>query len=39
MSCAMNDPSPFTLLAFMLAVARRRAHDWRDVSGTSNKSA
>ena len=24
MSCAMNDPSPFTLLAFLLAVARRR---------------
>ena len=32
-SCAMNDPSPFTLLAFMLAAARRRGTDWRAVSG------
>lgn len=37
-SCAMNDPSPFTLLAFMLAAARRRGTDWRQVSGTSNQS-
>jgi len=37
-SCAMNDPSPFTLLAFMLAVARRRGTDWRRISGTSNQS-
>jgi len=26
-SCAMNDPSPFTLLAFMLATAKRRGVD------------
>jgi methylmalonyl-CoA mutase N-terminal domain/subunit len=37
-SCAMNDPSPFTLLAFMLATARRRGIDWRALSGTSNQS-
>ena len=37
-SCAQNDPSPFTLLAFMLATARRRGIDWRQVSGTSNQS-
>ncbi|CAG0991570.1 methylmalonyl-CoA mutase, N-terminal domain [Burkholderiales bacterium] len=37
-SCAMNDPSPFTLLAFMLATARRRGVDWRTISGTSNQS-
>lgn len=37
-SCAQNDPSPFTLLAFMLVAARRRGVDWRDVSGTSNQS-
>ena len=37
-SCAMNDPSPFTLLAFMLATARRRGVDWRAISGTSNQS-
>ena len=37
-SCAMNDPSPFTLLAFVLAVARRRGVDWRSITGTSNQS-
>jgi methylmalonyl-CoA mutase, N-terminal domain len=37
-SCAMNDPSPFTLLAFMLAAAKRRGTDWRMISGTSNQS-
>lgn len=37
-SCAMNDPTPFTLLAFTLAVARRRGTDWRLISGTSNQS-
>ena len=37
-SCAQNDPSPFTLFAFMLAAARRRGTDWRQVSGTSNQS-
>lgn len=37
-SCAQNDPTPFTLLAFMLATARRRGTDWRLISGTSNQS-
>jgi methylmalonyl-CoA mutase N-terminal domain/subunit len=37
-SCAQNDPSPFTLLAFMLVAAKRRGVDWREVSGTSNQS-
>ena len=37
-SCAMNDPSPFTLLAFMLAAAKRRGVDPRSLSGTSNQS-
>jgi len=37
-STAMNDPSPFTLLAFELAVARRRGVPWTRISGTSNQS-
>ena len=37
-SCALNDPSPFTLLAFMLVVAERRGVDWTSVTGTSNQS-
>jgi len=37
-SCAMNDPSPFTLLAFMLAVAKRRGTPWTAITGTSNQS-
>jgi methylmalonyl-CoA mutase N-terminal domain/subunit len=37
-SCALNDPSPFTLLAFLLATARKRGVDWRRVTGTSNQS-
>jgi methylmalonyl-CoA mutase N-terminal domain/subunit len=37
-SCAQNDPTAFTLLAFMLAAAKRRGTDWRQVSGTSNQS-
>ncbi len=37
-SCAMNDPSPFTLLAFMLITAERRGIDWRLITGTSNQS-
>ena len=37
-STAMNDPSPFTLLAFTLGVARRRGVDWSQVTGTSNQS-
>jgi methylmalonyl-CoA mutase N-terminal domain/subunit len=38
MSCAMNDPSPFTLLAFLLATAKRRGVAWDAISGTSNQS-
>ena len=37
-SCALNDPSPFTLLAFMLVAAERQGVDWKRVSGTSNQS-
>ena len=37
-SCAMNDPSPFTLLAFMLVAAERRGIDWTRITGTSNQS-
>ncbi len=37
-SCAMNDPSPFTLLAFLLATAKRRGVAWDAISGTSNQS-
>ena len=38
LSTAMNDPLPFTLLALILAVAKRRNVDWVHVSGTSNQS-
>jgi methylmalonyl-CoA mutase N-terminal domain/subunit len=34
----MNDPSPFTLLAFMLVAAERRGIDWKKITGTSNQS-
>ncbi|TFZ06114.1 methylmalonyl-CoA mutase [Ramlibacter henchirensis] len=37
-STAMNDPTPFTLLAFELAVARRRGVPWSRITGTSNQS-
>jgi len=37
-SMAMNDPVPFTLLAFMLGVARRRGISWETITGTSNQS-
>jgi len=37
-STALNDPSPFTLLAFMLVVAERRGIPWSQISGTSNQS-
>jgi methylmalonyl-CoA mutase, N-terminal domain len=37
-STAMNDPSPFTLLAFTLGVAKRRDVTWERISGTSNQS-
>ncbi len=38
LSTAMNDPSPFTLLAFELAVAKRRGVPWTSITGTSNQS-
>lgn len=38
LSTAQNDPSPFTLLAMLLAVAKRRGIPWSRVSGTSNQS-
>ncbi|MDH3669606.1 MAG: acyl-CoA mutase large subunit family protein [Gammaproteobacteria bacterium] len=37
-SAAQNDPLPFTLLAFVLAVAKRRGIPWEKVTGTSNQS-
>jgi len=37
-STALNDPSPFTLLAFLLGVARRHGVPWSQISGTSNQS-
>ncbi|MDP6709311.1 MAG: acyl-CoA mutase large subunit family protein [Alphaproteobacteria bacterium] len=37
-STAMNDPSPFTLLALVLGVAERRGVPWERISGTSNQS-
>ncbi|MBV9891741.1 MAG: acyl-CoA mutase large subunit family protein [Rhizobacter sp.] len=37
-SCALNDPSPFTLLAFMLVAAERRGVDCKQITGTSNQS-
>lgn len=38
LSTAMNDPTPFTLLAFELAVAKRRSVPWTSITGTSNQS-
>ena len=37
-STAMNDPTPFTLLAFVLCVAKRRGIPWTSITGTSNQS-
>ncbi len=37
-STALNDPSPFTLLALLLAVAKKRGISWDRISGTSNQS-
>ncbi len=37
-STAQNDPSPFTLLALLLAVAKRRGIPWNRITGTSNQS-
>jgi len=38
LSTAQNDPSPFTLLALLLAVAKRRGVPWTRITGTSNQS-
>ena len=38
LSTAQNDPSPFTLLALLLAVAKRRGIPWTRITGTSNQS-
>ncbi|MFQ5954298.1 MAG: methylmalonyl-CoA mutase family protein [Kiloniellales bacterium] len=38
LSTALNDPLPFTLLALLLAVARRRNIPWTKMTGTSNQS-
>jgi len=37
-STSLNDPLPFTLFAFLLALARRRNIAWTKVTGTSNQS-
>lgn len=37
-SLGLNDPSPFTLLAFILAVAKKRGVPWGKIRGTSNQS-
>ncbi|MEM8902547.1 MAG: acyl-CoA mutase large subunit family protein [Actinomycetota bacterium] len=37
-STAMNDPTPFTLLAFVLGVAKRRGVPFDRITGTSNQS-
>jgi methylmalonyl-CoA mutase N-terminal domain/subunit len=37
-STALNDPLPFTLLAFLLAAAKRRGVPWTSITGTSNQS-
>jgi methylmalonyl-CoA mutase N-terminal domain/subunit len=37
-STAMNDPSPFTLLAFLLGTAKRRGVPFERITGTSNQS-
>ena len=37
-STAMNDPTPFTLLAFLLGVAKRRGIPFEKITGTSNQS-
>lgn len=38
LSVSLNDPSPFTLLGFHLAVAKRRGISWDKLAGTSNQS-
>jgi methylmalonyl-CoA mutase N-terminal domain/subunit len=36
-SLGMNDPSPFTLLALILVLAKERGTPWEKLSGTSNQ--
>src|SRR6266436_982466 len=36
-SLGMNDPSPFTLLALILVLAKERGTPWEQLSGTSNQ--
>lgn len=36
-SLGMNDPSPFTLLALILVLAKERGTPWKQLSGTSNQ--
>ena len=38
LSTSLNDPLPFTLLALLLAVTRKRGIHWKHVTGTSNQS-
>jgi methylmalonyl-CoA mutase N-terminal domain/subunit len=38
LSTALNDPSPFTLLAFLLGAAKQRNVSWSKITGTSNQS-
>ncbi len=38
LSLGLNDPSPFTMLAFVIALARRRGRVPGDLTGTSNQS-
>src|SRR5205807_3255832 len=37
-SLGMNDPTPFTLCAFVLLLAQERGFPWSSLSGTSNQS-
>ncbi len=37
-SVGLNDPSPFTLAAFLLAHAKRIGMPWKSITGTSNQS-
>ncbi len=38
LSTALNDPLPFTLLALLLVVAKKRGIPWNRITGTSNQS-
>ncbi len=37
-STAMNDPTPFTLFAFLLGTAKRKGVPWEKITGTANQS-